>query len=370
MSPGRWSVLAAVVLGAAATGSLAVRTLAGTTFSWHEGAGIILLSTLAWTGDHWPAPVKGGRVMSLGAVAVACAAVMYGAAVASLLAAAAIGIELSCRRVHPLKVVFNIATYALMGGAAGLAAHVHPGSRLGIVASVLLAAGALVITNVGLVALMVSAGRRNEFARTARSILEVATLPFALSLSVVPVFVLAWRDDPYVAVLAIAPVAIVGLYFRSLEQSRKAVELGLTDPLTGLGNRRGFDERLDREFDYADATGESMSLCLFDVDRLKVINDQEGHARGDEVLVAVAGTLRHDGEAFRIGGDEFVLLLPGHNGDTAATVAAAIQARVCNLGLGMSVGKATYQSGNPPRADLLREADRELYAHKRSLTLR
>lgn len=370
MSPGRWSIWFPVALGAAAAVSLAARTFVIAPLSWHEGAGVILLAVLAWTGECWPVPLKGGGVMSLGAVAVVCAAVMYGAAAATLIAATSIGVELTRRRVHPLKVSFNVAVFALMGGAAGLAAHLHPGSKLGLVVSVLLAAGALLITNVGLVSLMVSTARHSEFVKTFWSISKAATLPFILSLSVVPVFVLAWRADPYVAVLAVTPVVIVGLYLRSLEQSRKTLELALTDPLTGLGNRRGFDERLYRELDCADATGKPMSLCLFDVDSLKAINDRDGHDGGDDVLVTVAGMLRHDGEAFRLGGDEFVLLLPGHDCDAAATVAAAVQVRANDRDLGVSVGTATYQHGNPPRTDLLRAADRELYAHKRSIALR
>jgi diguanylate cyclase (GGDEF)-like protein len=371
MSPARWAVWDGVLLGGGAAVFLSVRTLVVAPPSWREGAGVLLLGVLAWFGDRWPVPiaVKGGGEMALSAVAVACAAVMYGAAVAVLIASTSIGFELArCRR-HPVKIAFNACSYALMGGAGGLAAHIHPGSRVGLVVTVLLAAGAMLVTNIGLYTLMVAHAKIREAAAGAWSILKVGLLPVLLSLSVAPVFIICWRSDPYIAVLAAVPVFVVGLYLRSLERSRQATQLALTDPLTGLGNRRRFGERLDRELDCADATGKPMSVCLFDVDSLKVINDRDGHDRGDSVLVTVAGMLRHDGEAFRLGGDEFVLLLPGHDCDAAATVAAAVQARVNDVDLGVSVGTATYQNGDPPRTDLLRAADRELYARKRSIAL-
>ena len=368
MSPARWVVWDGVVLGGAAAVFLSARTLVLGQLSWKEGAGILLLGALTWFGDRWPVPVavEGGREMALSAVAVACAAVMYGAAVAVLIASVSIGFELARVRFHPLKIAFNAGSYALMGGAAGLAAHAHPGSRVGVVVTVLLAATAMLVTNVGLMALMVTHLKIREAAAIYRSFLKVGLLPLLLSLSVAPVFIICWQSDPYIAVLAAVPVFVVGLYLRSLEQSRQATQLALTDPLTELGNRRHFGERLRRELDLADATGEPLSICLLDLDGFKRINDRDGHVRGDEVLVAVAKSLRHDGEAFRLGGDEFVLVLPRYDADAAAAIATVVQGRVQDVGVNVSVGTATYPDGKRSRNDLLRAADFELYARKRT----
>ena len=94
------------------------------------------------------------------------------------------------------------------------------------------------------------------------------------------------------------------------------------DPLTGLANRRHFDEELRKACLHATRTGEALTLAMVDVDHFKPFNDVEGHLRGDEVLKAVADILRSAARrpydlAARYGGDEFVLLLPG-NGDPGA----------------------------------------------------
>src|SRR5579864_614153 len=252
MSPARWVVWDGVVLGGGAAVFLSVRTLVAGSLTGREGAGVLLLGVLVWFGDRWPVPIpaKGGE-MSLSAVAVACAAVMYGAAVAVLIASTSIGFELARIRRHPVKIAFNAGSYALMGGAGGLAAHIHPGTRVGLAVTVLLAAGAMLVTNVGLSALIVTHAKVREAAATGWLFLKVGLLPFMLSLSVAPVFIICWRSDPYIAVLAAVPVFVVGLYLRSLEQSRQATQLALTDPLTGLGNRRNLGERLRRELDQA-----------------------------------------------------------------------------------------------------------------------
>jgi diguanylate cyclase (GGDEF)-like protein len=86
------------------------------------------------------------------------------------------------------------------------------------------------------------------------------------------------------------------------------------DPLTQLGNRRGFDEALGRHINLAQRTGSPLSIVVADLDDFKSINDRFGHLSGDEVLQGAAGALAralrgHD-ESFRWGGDEFALILP------------------------------------------------------------
>jgi diguanylate cyclase (GGDEF)-like protein len=364
MSTRRWAVWGAVVLGAVATLELAGRALVDSPPRSHVVAGAAVLALLAWGANRSPVPVGQGASMSLDVVFVLCAAVMYGAAIAALIAATVCIFENFRVGEHPIKAVFNGAVFALMGGAAGLAAHVHPHGDLGLMASVALAAAAAYVTNVGLVLFMVAHARIHEFVARAWEATKRSAIPYALALSVVPLFIVAWSADPYVAMLAVVPLAGIGLHMRSLEQSRKATELALTDPLTGLGNRRHLNERLQRELDRAETTGEPMSICLLDLDAFKGINDSRGHEAGDEALVAVAGALRQGGEAFRLGGDEFVLLLPDHDRDAAETVATAVRLRVAALGLSVSAGTATYDGNGAGRADLIRAADAALYEEK------
>jgi len=149
-----------------------------------------------------------------------------------------------------------------------------------------------------------------------------------------------------------------------------------TDPLTGLYNRRLFTESFEKELNRARRYGLPLSIVILDLHRFKEVNDKYGHPRGDEVLRAAASTLqkalRTSDSAFRIGGDEFALLLP----QTDAAQAVALSRRVGTvfaetlqpLHLAISVtmdhGVATF----PPDGDqsdlLIRVADERLYRLK------
>ena len=113
------------------------------------------------------------------------------------------------------------------------------------------------------------------------------------------------------------------------EQAQRQARL---DPLTGLGNRRAFDERLDRAIDHARLQGEPLSVIVADLDDFKVINDSFGHLNGDEMLRAAAAAMRgavrdHDA-CYRWGGDEFAVLLPGIEQDVAEKVAERVSASI------------------------------------------
>jgi diguanylate cyclase (GGDEF)-like protein len=352
-----------VLAGGAAAVALSVNSLrlsppgAGTAY------GALVLLLLAWLAFSRPFPVgvKGGDA-SLDVVFVVCAAVMYGAAVASLISATVCALGCARAHLHPVKMVFNAAAFGLTGGAAGLAAQAPSGRGAGLIAAAALAAATAWATSIGLNALIIARARLRDFATTALSGIRGTALPFTLSLSVVPLFVVSWRVHPYVAVLSVVPLVAVALHMHSLEDNRHANALALTDPLTGLGNRRHLAERLARELDLANASGEPLSVCVLDVDGFKEVNDRGGHEAGDQALVGIANVLRQGGEAFRLGGDEFVLLLPGHDAAQAAAVSAAVAQRVRGLELAVSAGNATYADGGLGRNDLLRAADEQLYA--------
>jgi diguanylate cyclase (GGDEF)-like protein len=137
------------------------------------------------------------------------------------------------------------------------------------------------------------------------------------------------------------------------------------DALTGLINRRGFDEALDDAVRTALWNGQPLSAALFDLDHFKAVNDSRGHAAGDEMLRAVATAwtklLPRGAVLARHGGDEFSLLLPDCNGDAALAVAERLRAAL--PGIGTSVGVAEFELGDSP-ADLMRRADAALYRVK------
>jgi len=151
------------------------------------------------------------------------------------------------------------------------------------------------------------------------------------------------------------------------------------DPLTRLLNRRAFVARLDAEVARATRYGRSVGLVIADLDRFKNRNDQFGHAAGDEALVGFAGiltrALRRPDAAFRIGGDEFALLLAETTDVGAATVVDRIHALLAELGtnetpalvgLTASFGYASCPADADDAQTLFRLADEALYEAKRS----
>lgn len=107
------------------------------------------------------------------------------------------------------------------------------------------------------------------------------------------------------------------------------------DPLTGLLNRRGFERRLDETYRRFREHGEMASLILFDLDSFKPINDEGGHALGDEMLRVIArcleGCVRRDDHLARLGGDEFAILLPGCGNPQAIRIAEQVRLAVSEL---------------------------------------
>jgi diguanylate cyclase (GGDEF)-like protein len=180
------------------------------------------------------------------------------------------------------------------------------------------------------------------------------------------------QSEALLAAAAIAPVVAIALYRLLTRPALEAMQLALTDPLTGLGNARHFLERLERDLDRAEADEAPLSLVLVDIDDFKRVNDRFGHPAGDGVLVEVAGCLRHGGEAFRLGGDEFALLLPGRDLPEALDIAEAVLGRIASAtyphggSVTGSAGVALFPAAEVERGGLVRAADRALY-HSKSM---
>jgi len=144
-----------------------------------------------------------------------------------------------------------------------------------------------------------------------------------------------------------------------------------TDDLTGLANRRSFQEALRRYAAEARRHRASLSLLLFDIDNFKEINDTRGHESGDEALRSFASVLSGRARASdfiaRLGGDEFAMLLPRTNGAEAMALASDLTAHLhcpaaMAFALRVSIGVASCASGSCD--GLLAEADRQLYLQK------
>ena len=145
-----------------------------------------------------------------------------------------------------------------------------------------------------------------------------------------------------------------------------------TDPLTGLKNRRAFEQALQERL--AGASPEPFSVIMLDVDGLKQVNDARGHVAGDAVLKRVAAVLtanlRDDDVVTRWGGDEFVLLMPGMDQVGAVSLARRVSATLMDRddpvgAISVSIGTASFPADGASADSLLASADRSMYADKR-----
>src|SRR5207245_3602374 len=160
------------------------------------------------------------------------------------------------------------------------------------------------------------------------------------------------------------------------EELKKLELNAVTDPLTGLYNRRLFGESFEKELNRARRYTQPLSLVILDLHRFKEVNDKHGHPRGDEVLRAAAATLkkalRTSDSAFRIGGDEFALLLPQTDSDQAQALSRRVetvfsemlQPLQLSVTVAMDHGIAIFPQDAEQADQLIRIADERLYRLK------
>ncbi len=171
-------------------------------------------------------------------------------------------------------------------------------------------------------------------------------------------------------------VTVIGLAAGLFALQRDAVRQrthAVLDPLTGLLNRKALLDRFDQVAQHAAAANGHVALIAGDLDEFKRINDEHGHECGDRVLVELADLLRDTLRAFdlicRLGGEEFVMVLPGATVDDACRVAEGVRAAVAaarpaGLELTISLGVAAAQGTGVQFETMRREADLELYRAK------
>ncbi|MFL5823239.1 MAG: diguanylate cyclase [Solirubrobacteraceae bacterium] len=148
--------------------------------------------------------------------------------------------------------------------------------------------------------------------------------------------------------------------------------LAARDPLTGLLNHRSFHEAIAGELRRCAQEDFHSSVVLIDLDNFKQVNDDDGHAAGDRVLRAAANALsevcRREDLAFRVGGDEFALLLPRISEDDAAKVADRVCSAISEIDprMGASAGVVSAAPGESDKDALIARADQRLYRAKQS----
>lgn len=169
-------------------------------------------------------------------------------------------------------------------------------------------------------------------------------------------------------------LVILGLALRLRVALGRERERACTDPLTGIANRRRFDEAAGVVLRRMEVERTPVTVVYLDLDGFKGVNDRLGHVAGDGLLTLVASTLarsvRRCDTVARLGGDEFALLLPGADGVAAAALLGRLQA-VLRAALRpwpvtASIGAVTFAT--PPRdtTEMLRRTDAVLYEVKRA----
>jgi diguanylate cyclase (GGDEF)-like protein len=302
--------------------------------------------------------------VALSAVFFIGAAVMFGTAAAVVSALAVRATVDIVKRHPPVRVLYNGPVYALAAAAAGTsAAVVGTESDARLVAAVVLAGASYYAINLSLVTAAIARAEFRPLAQLLGSMVRSTVFPFAIMTSGALTLVILWDRSPLLTLALVGPLVAIALYERSTQAVVVATRLALTDGLTGLGNQRHFHERLDHAVAAAERRSAPLSLCLLDVDGLKLLNDTQGHPAGDRMLAATAASLRHGGEAFRVGGDEFALLLPDEDERRAAETAKTVLERLAAEGIRVSCGVAVFPVVG--RDDLYRSADEALYRSKR-----
>ena len=202
------------------------------------------------------------------------------------------------------------------------------------------------------------------------------TVPVVATITAVGV--LAWPHGLLGAVIftaaALAAVRLIVANRANVRLLGERHEESLTDPLTGVRNRRGLDRELGVLTARSRRSGAKMAALAIDLDAFKTVNDTRGHVYGDRLLVSLAGAMQRQLRAgdllFRVGGDEFVALLPDTPAEEAVVVAERLRvaardaASHVDTGVTASIGVAEGPTRWSPPETLLADADRALYGAK------
>jgi diguanylate cyclase (GGDEF)-like protein len=271
--------------------------------------------------------------------------------------------------------VFNLGCTVISSLAAWLVYDALQGAGAGRFALAGAAASAtFVIANHFLLAVMIKLAARIRMRDTKLFGIESLSTDLALAALGVGVSVV-WLSNAWTVAFAVAPLLLI---YRALHVPQLEIEARI-DAKTGLLNAREFEAALLHELERASRSGMPFSLLMLDLDHFRNFNNTYGHLAGDAVLRALAETigaeLRHGDIAARFGGEEFAVVIPGADRDSALQVAerirSAIEARRVHeetagqpLRATISIGVATYPSdGLTPKA-LTHEADQALYRAK------
>jgi diguanylate cyclase (GGDEF)-like protein len=290
-----------------------------------------------------------------------------------------IGLRQYLRLGRPWALAAGVVFTALVLCALFVALHPSPMARLAVRVvgiAVLMGAAVWSLRGVGEGALR---GVR-FFLQAACGLIAVLALARlgAILLPVDPAWVEAFLNLASMVTTLSVLAVICGLVLLMTARMNEALlRLGIRDPLTGVLNRRGLDDAMATVLSFTKRVGRPVSVLACDIDHFKHVNDSYGHVQGDQVLRGFAQLLSdsfdHGELVGRLGGEEFVVVVPGADSDDALRQAEGLRARVAahrfevgerSCMLTVSIGVATAAASQASWADLIARADEALYEAK------
>jgi len=364
--------------------ALALPVVAGAVISLATGEpspdallGAALFGVLAFLADLRPVPLdeSGNRSVSLAFVFVLASAILFGWAYAVVIGALSVTASQLVEHRPIRRTLFNGGAYALAAFAASIPGAFGEIDTTDMLSTTVwaFAGGALfVLVNVGLVCLAVSLHTGQRLSSLLIDNIRHAGAGFLTMASLAALAIVLWTAQPALLALLAGPLAALLLYQQSAIGWRIATRAAHTDSLTGLGNHRAYELDLDETVARVRSQGGGFSLCYLDVDNFKEINDLFGHPAGDAALGELAQILTapEDGvRAFRVGGDEFALIIDRPLGQARSHVQAlcervATSVFEANVPVTISAGLAAFPLHSDSVDELESLVDSSLYAAK------
>jgi diguanylate cyclase (GGDEF)-like protein/putative nucleotidyltransferase with HDIG domain len=372
--------VAAVMAAAIPVVAAALLEIGGNPPDAAVAAGVAVFALAAITAEFQPVPLdgSGARAVSLSLIFLLATQILFGWQYGVLVALISTGIVGAFEDSPLIRRAFNTAVYTLavfasalpglLLGLNGATADPAASDRLTMLA--ILGGGVYVAVNVLLVSAAVALAGGFSLRRVLVDNLRHTGPAFVIMAFIAGLATSLWKVRPELEVLLAGPLFALALYQRYAYRTVLATRDAETDALTGLGNHRSFQIDLRETLAMAASTRGSVALCLIDLDDFKSINDRFGHPVGDHVLAGVADLLREEygaGGAFRIGGEEFAVVLAGRTAIEAYSSLERLHHRLWQAqfphgeAVTVSAGIAGYPENADDRDELLKVADGALY---------